>query len=67
MKTLSTIALATLVLLVFGMLVALPVMLLWNWLIPDLFGLPYIGWWQAWGLLFLCSLLFKNVGGSRSS
>jgi hypothetical protein len=29
------------------------VMLLWNWLMPELFGLKRIGYWQAWGLLLL--------------
>ena len=41
-------------------LMSLPVMLLWDWLMPTLFGLPEITWFQAWGLLFLCGLLFKS-------
>lgn len=40
-------------------LVSLPVMLLWDWLMPTLFGLPTITWLQAWGLMFLSGLLFK--------
>ena len=36
------------------------VMLLWNWLMPDIFGLKKITYWQAWGLLVLCSILFKG-------
>jgi hypothetical protein len=35
------------------------VMLLWNWLITEIFGLPEINYWQAWGLVILCHLLFK--------
>lgn len=38
------------------------VMLLWNWVAVDLFALPEIGFWVAFGLRWLCSLLFK--GGS---
>jgi hypothetical protein len=38
------------------------VMLLWNWLLPDIFGLKRIGYWQAWGLLALCTILFKGIG-----
>lgn len=38
------------------------VMLLWNWLIPDIFGLKPLNYWQAWGLLILSSILFKNCG-----
>jgi hypothetical protein len=44
----------------FGLLAALPVMLLWDWLMPTLFHLPTITWMQAWGLMILCALLFKT-------
>ena len=36
-----------------------PPMLLWNWLMPLLFGLPIITFFQAVGLSVLCQLLFK--------
>jgi hypothetical protein len=48
------------------------VMLLWNWLIPEIFGLTRISYWQGWGLLVLSSILFKdfpsggNDGGKKS-
>lgn len=32
--------------------------LLWNWLLPPLFGFRQITFWQALGLLALCRLLF---------
>ena len=35
------------------------VMWLWNWLMPDLFGLGPISYWQGWGLVLLANLLFK--------
>ena len=35
------------------------VMLLWNWLMPDIFGLKTITYWQAWGLVLLAHILFK--------
>lgn len=38
------------------------VMLLWNWLMPEIFGLPTVSYWQAWGLLVLSWILFKNWG-----
>ncbi len=38
------------------------VMLLWNWLMPDLFGLETISFWQAAGLLVLCKILFGGFG-----
>ena len=38
-------------------------MLLWNWLIPPIFGLTAICFWQALGLLVLCRLLFGGMVG----
>lgn len=38
------------------------VMWLWNWLMPSLFGLPTLTFWQAVGLLVLCRLLVGNIG-----
>lgn len=40
-------------------------MLLWNWLIPAVFGLGTITWIQALGLLALSRILFGNWGGRR--
>ena len=39
---------------------SLPVMLLWDAVIPAIFGLKEITWLQAWGLSLLCGLLFKS-------
>lgn len=36
------------------------VMLLWNWVAVDLFGAPALGFWMAFGLCWLCSLLLKS-------
>ena len=41
------------------------VMLLWNWLLPPLFGWPEITIWQGFGLLALCRILFGGFGGGR--
>jgi len=38
------------------------IMSLWNWLMPGLFGLHLIGFWQAVGILVLSKILF---GGFR--
>ena len=35
-------------------------MLLWNWLMPLIFGLMVITFWQALGLLVLAKLLFGS-------
>lgn len=38
------------------------VMSLWNALLPALFGVSSIGFWQALGLLILCRILFGGLG-----
>jgi hypothetical protein len=45
------------------------VRLLWNWLLPSLFGWRQISFWQAVGLLALCRILFGGLGirGGRRS
>ena len=42
------------------------VMLLWNWLMPTIFGLKTLTYWQAWGLLVLTSILFKGPGHANN-
>ncbi|MGE5494691.1 MAG: hypothetical protein ACM3S4_05265 [Burkholderiales bacterium] len=40
-----------------SLITAVFVMLLWNWVVPDMFGLGVIGYWQAFGLALLVKLL----------
>jgi membrane protein required for beta-lactamase induction len=42
-------------------LLGYPLMLLWNWLMPVIFGLPEITFWQAIGLNLLSTVLFKST------
>jgi hypothetical protein len=49
---------------VVAVLVSVPVWLLWNWLMPSIFGLKTISWMQALGLSVLCGLLFKSSASS---
>jgi hypothetical protein len=49
---------AVLFALVFGFLVKW----LWNVLMPELFGLPQITYWQAFGIVVLAKLLFGSFG-----
>ncbi len=37
-------------------------MLLWNWLMPAIFGLPLINFYQAIGLLLLSKIVFSGFG-----
>lgn len=52
---------------VISMLLALPVMWLWNWLMPTLFGLTTVTWLEAWGLNLLCGFLFKPTIKNKAS
>jgi len=42
------------------LLFGLPLQILWNILMPTIFGLPYITFWQACGLQLMAALLFKS-------
>ena len=41
------------------------VLQLWNWLMPTLFALPIITFWQAVGLMALCWILLGGLRGGR--
>ena len=45
---------------------AIPVWLLWNWLMPVIFGLPTITVWQALGLALLANCLTRNNSSGSS-
>ena len=38
---------------------------LWNWIMPDLFGLKTITYWQAFGIVILGHMIFGGSGGGR--
>jgi hypothetical protein len=37
------------------------VMLLWNWLVPELFQGPELNYWQTLGILILAKILFTGL------
>ena len=49
-----------------GLLFGNVIMWLWNWLMPKLFGLGTIGFWEALGLFALMRLLIGFGGSGRS-
>jgi H+/Cl- antiporter ClcA len=68
-KIVKIMLLAVLFVILFGIF-GYVVMRLWNWLMPALFGLHVIGYWQAIGLMVLSKILFGGFhrgrhGGSR--
>ena len=48
------------------LILGLPLMLLWNWLMPIIFGLPVLTFWQAVGINFLASILFGKTNTSTT-
>jgi hypothetical protein len=42
-------------------------MLLWNWLMPVIFGLTVITYWQAFGIIILARLIFGQFGHKHKS
>jgi hypothetical protein len=53
---------AALFALVFGYLV----MILWNWIMPAIFDLGTITYWQAFGLVILVKLVFGTMGRGKN-
>jgi hypothetical protein len=41
-----------------------PTLWLWNWLMPELFGVKAVTFWQALGINLLAGLLLKPATGS---
>jgi hypothetical protein len=59
LNVLSALSLAFLIAVGLALLIGGPLWLLWNWLMPTIFGLPHITFWQAVGLNLLSSILIK--------
>jgi hypothetical protein len=46
---------------------SLPVMWLWNAVVPDVFGMKPLTWVEALWLSLLCALLFRTTSSSVTS
>ena len=42
-------------------------MWLWNWLMPEIFGLPFITYWQAVGLFIISKVFIGGCGSGGGS
>ena len=40
---------------------------IWNWLMPGLFGLSEISYWQAFGMIILGRIIFGGIGHNNHS
>jgi hypothetical protein len=61
---LGILAIATIA--VVSLIAAIPTYFLWNWLMPTIFGIKTVTFFQAWGLSFLAGILFKNSSSKNS-
>lgn len=50
-----------------SVVLSIPVLLLWNWLMPTIFGITKITLGQAWGISLLCGLLFGQNSSEKSN
>ena len=60
MKNIEAIILVVGLLLLSAIILAIPTMLLWNWLLPHLFNVPSITLYEAIGINMLSGILFKS-------
>jgi hypothetical protein len=62
MEQVKEIAISILASVVALTLISVPVYIMWNWLIPNIFNLPYIDFVEAWGLMAFAVLLNSIFG-----
>jgi len=58
-ETTGSILAAILLIVLVAAILGFPLMWLWNWLMPGIFNLPEITFWQALGLNALSTILIK--------
>lgn len=61
-KIIGMIIVGICVAILFALIFGYAVMYLWNWLMPSLFGLKSISFYQAFALVLLAKILFGNFG-----
>ena len=66
-KVIGSVVLIAISVVVCALLMAIPVYYLWNWLMPEIFGLTTLDFWQALGISLLASCLFKGTSSTSSS
>jgi hypothetical protein len=59
-ETIGSVLAAILMIVLVALILGFPLMWLWNWLMPSIFSLPEITFWQALGLNALSTILFKQ-------
>jgi hypothetical protein len=64
-ETIGSILTAILIIVLVALILGFPLMWLWNWLMPSIFNLPEITFWQALGLNALSTILIKPVTNTK--
>ena len=65
-KMAAAFVMVILITVVIGLFIALPIMWLWNATMPDIFGVPHITFWQAFGLKLLAAFLITPTTFEKS-
>jgi hypothetical protein len=65
-KILASVLGLTVLVVASALLMTLPVYFLWNALMPEIFGLTTLTFWQALGVSLLSACLFGRSSGSSS-
>lgn len=65
-KTFFKIVIGGIFAIAFIMLFGYITMRLWNWLMPEIFGLIIIDYWQALGIIILAKIFFGGFGNYKS-
>lgn len=60
MKALGTLLMGITMVIIVALIMSLPLWLLWNWLMPTVFGLAEVTLVQAFGLMLLSGILFRT-------
>jgi len=64
-ETIGSILTAILMIVLVALILGFPLMWLWNWLMPSIFNLPEITFWQALGLNTLSTILIKPTTNTK--
>ncbi len=51
---------SVIIMIIFALIFGYVVQLLWNWLMPGLFSLKQIGYWEGFGIVILARILFGS-------
>lgn len=64
MEVLGKIGGTLLLLVILAIIMGFPTMWLWNWVVPKIFGLVSVGFWDSVGLNLLAGVFFRTTNPS---